>query len=280
VAKISPRGSIGDKESLPTLADFGWFDEGSGQPILFLHSSGASRRQWARLREPWRDRYRALGLDLWGYGDTPLPNQPADFHLGREVALARSLLSRIDEPFHIVGHSYGGAVGLRLALDFPDQVLSVSVHEPVLFHLLRQEQCLEEWAEISRISGEVLRLINQQDLSGGARVFVDYWNGDGAWRSLTTDQQERTANAARKAPLDFAALFGESDPLTRFGDLAGKVLLTVGERTRRPTSKVAALLGSVFGSGSLQILPGVGHMAPITAPQLLRPLIEGRIQQS
>jgi pimeloyl-ACP methyl ester carboxylesterase len=280
VPEISPRGSIEEKESLPSLADFGWFDEGRGQPILFLHSSGASRRQWARLREPWQDRYRALGLDLWGYGDTSLPVQPANFHLGREVALARSLLTRIDEPFHIVGHSYGGAVGLRLALDFPDQVLSVSVHEPVLFHLLRQEHCIEEWAEISRISGEVLRLIDQQDLSGGARVFVDYWNGDGAWRSLTTDQQERTAIAARKAPLDFAALFGESDPLTRFGDLAGKVLLTVGERTRRPTSKVAALLGSVLGPGSLHIVPGVGHMAPITAPELIRPLLEGRIQQS
>lgn len=278
VAEIKPRGSVEDRESLPSLADFGWFDEGRGQPIIFLHSSGASRRQWARLREPWRDRYRALGLDLWGYGDTPLPAQPADFDLGREVALARSLLSRIDEPFHIVGHSYGGAVGLRLALDFPEQVLSVSVHEPVLFHLLRQEQCTEEWEEISRVSSEVLSLIDQHDLSGGARIFVDYWNGDGAWSSLTADQQERTANAARKAPLDFAALFGESDPLSRFGTLAGKVLLTVGERTRKPAAKVAALIGSVLGPGSLHVLPGTGHMAPITAPELIRPLIEGRIQ--
>ncbi len=278
MAENSVRSSIGDEESLPSLADFGWFDEGSGTPILFLHSSGASRRQWARLREPWRDRYRALGLDLWGYGETPLPPQPGAFHLGREVELARSLLGRIDEPFHIVGHSYGGAVGLRLALDFPDQVLSVSVHEPVLFHLLRQQQCREEWEEISRVSGEVLRLINQQDLSGGARVFVDYWNGEGAWRSLTADQQERTATAARKAPLDFAALFRESDPLSRFGDLAGKVLLTVGESTRAPAAKVAALLGGVLGPGSLHMIPGAGHMAPITAPERIRPLVEERIQ--
>ena len=278
VTENNPAGEIGEGESLPSLADFGWFDEGRGQPILFLHSSGASRRQWARLREPWGGRYRALGLDLWGYGDTPLPTDTGAFHLGREVALARSLLSRIDEPFHIVGHSYGGAVGLRLALDFPDQVLSVSVHEPVLFHLLRQEQCSEEWVEISRISNEVLHRIERQDLAGGARVFVDYWNGDGAWRSLTADQQERTANAARKAPLDFAALFGESDPLTRCGGLAGKVLLTAGERTRAPAAKVAALLGSVLGPGALHVVPDAGHMAPITAPELLRPLIEKRLQ--
>ena len=278
VAEISPRDTTEDDESPPSLADFGWFDEGLGQPILFLHSSGASHRQWARLREPWRDRYRALGLDLWGYGDTPLPARPAAFHLGREVALARSLLSRIDEPFHIVGHSYGGAVGLRLALDCPDQVLSVSVHEPVLFHLLRAERCEEEWREISRISDEVLHLIEQQDLSGGARVFVDSWAGEGTWRSLTPDQQRRMANAARKAPLDFAALFRESDPLMRFGDLAGKVLITVGENTRTPAARVADLLSSVLGSASLHVIPGSGHMAPITAPDRLRPLIESRIR--
>jgi len=270
---------MGDEASPPSLAEFGWFDEGSGPPILLLHSSGASRRQWARLREPWQDRYRALGLDLWGYGETPLPAQPDAFRLDREVELARVLLGRIDEPFHIVGHSYGGAVGLRLALDFPDQVLSVSVHEPVLFHLLREQRCTEEWEEISRISGEVLRLINRQDLSGGASVFVDYWNGAGAWRGLTADQQQRTAIAARKAPLDFAALFAESDPLARFGDLTGKVLVTVGERTRAPAAKVAALLGSVLGPDSLRTIPGAGHMAPITAPERIRPLIEERIQR-
>lgn len=206
-----------------------------------------------------------------------MPAGPAPFSLAREVELARSLLNRIDEPFHIVGHSYGGAVGLRLALDFPDQVLSVSVHEPVLFHLLREANCTEEWAEISRIADEVLGLIDRQDLSGGAQVFVDYWNGRGAWRSLTPEQQERTAATARKAPLDFAALFAESDPLTRFAELAGKVLVTAGERTRRPAAKVAALLGSVLGPGSLQIIPGAGHMAPITAPERLRTLLEERL---
>lgn len=277
MAEINADGLGEDGELTLTLADFGWFDEGRGQPILFLHSSGASRRQWARLREPWRESHRALGLDLWGYGDTPMPPQPASFRLRHEVELARSLLRRVDGPCHIVGHSYGGAVGLRLALDFPDQVLSISVHEPVLFHLLREQQCRQEWAEIQRISGDVLHLINQRNLAGGASVFVDYWNGEGAWRSLTPDQQERTAAVACKAPLDFQALFAETHPLARFGDLAGKALITVGERTREPAAKVAALLGSVLGPGSLQVIPGAGHMAPITAPERIRPLVEERI---
>lgn len=206
-----------------------------------------------------------------------MPAQQSGFHLGREVELARALLSRIDEPFHIVGHSYGGAVGLRLALDSPEQVLSVSVHEPVLFHLLREAGCHEEWAEISQVSEEVLRLVERGDLASGAQRFVDYWNEEGAWLTLTPDQQERTAASARKAPLDFAALFAESEPLERFRALAGRVLVTAGERTRQPAARVASLLGSVLGPGSLQVVAGAGHMAPIVSPEQLRPLVERRL---
>lgn len=276
IDRTAAEGDLAPKAAV-TLSQIGWFDEGQGEPILFLHSSGSSRRQWTRLREPWLDRYRTLGLDLWGYGDTPLPPNSADFSLSREADLARLLLSRVAEPFHLVGHSYGGAVALRLALDSPDQVLSVSVHEPVLFHLLKANNCIEEWQEIAGISQEVLRYIEAGDLPAAARVFVDYWNGEGAWRTLSVPQQERTAAVACKAPLDFSALFHESEPLSGYAALAGKVLITVGQTTRAPAAKVAELLGSVCGPGALQVIPGAGHMAPITAPELLRPLLERRL---
>jgi pimeloyl-ACP methyl ester carboxylesterase len=268
------------EQPLISLSQIGWFDEGGGEPILLLHSSGASRRQWARLREPWSDRYRTLGIDLWGYGETPLPTRADGFRLSDEVALARVLLRRLDQPFHLVGHSYGGAVALRLALESPDLVRSISVHEPVLFHLLRKGNQTREWDEIRRISQNVLHHVEHDNLNEAARLFVDYWNGEGAWRSLSTTQQVRTAAAARKTPLDFQALFHESDPLERYQTLAGKVLVTVGETTRAPAAKVSELLGLAFGPDSLQVLPRVGHMAPITDPELLRPLIEKRLANS
>lgn len=266
-----------DDSRVVDLAEFGWFDEGVGEPILFLHSSGASRRQWARLREPWGDRYRTLGFDLWGYGDTPQPAATDNFRLDREVDLARSLIGRVDEPVHLVGHSYGGAVALRLALDSPELVRSVNVHEPVLFHLLRDQHCTNEWQEIQRISQQVLDQVEDGDFAGGAMLFVDYWNGAGAWRSLSQAQQDRMATFARKAPLDFQALFHESTPLDAFRGLEGRVLVTVGEFTRAPASRVAQLLGSVLGADSLQVVARAGHMAPITSPEALRPLIERRL---
>src|SRR3546814_1285704 len=46
--------------------------------------------------------------------------------------------------FHLVGHSYGGAVPLKIALSQPQRVLSLTLIEPVLFHLLALDGGAEE----------------------------------------------------------------------------------------------------------------------------------------
>ena len=49
--------------------------------------------------------------------------------------LAREL--RPGEKFHLIGHSYGGMVALQLAAQAqPQRVRSLSLFEPIAFHLL------------------------------------------------------------------------------------------------------------------------------------------------
>src|SRR6185503_3141479 len=57
--------------------------------------------------------------------------------LGQEAALVRALLDRYDGPAHLVGHSYGGAVALNVAHSRGAMLRSLTLIEPVAFHLLR-----------------------------------------------------------------------------------------------------------------------------------------------
>ena len=45
-------------------------DEGSGPPVVLIHSSVSGNRQWRALTEALRDRYRVLAPNLYGYGET------------------------------------------------------------------------------------------------------------------------------------------------------------------------------------------------------------------
>ncbi len=256
------------------MTGFGWFDEGEGPPILLLHSSAASKWQWNRLRAPWAGRYRTLALDLWGYGETPMPANPEDFRIDDEIKLAKRLLERVAGPADVIGHSYGGVVALELALREPLLVRNVIVHEPVLFHLLRGTEFNLELEEISAIARRTAAEVEAGRPAAAAALFVDYWNGAGAWRAIPPDKQARAAAMAVKAPLDFRALFSLETPLERYADLRGRALVTAGAATRAPALRVAELLGRAWGAEALKVIAGAGHMAPIVEPEKLRPVIE------
>src|SRR5215212_8645123 len=87
-------------------------EQGSGEPVVLLHSSGASGAQWRALAERLSARYRVIAPDLYGYGGTAGWAGRGTFCLAHEAALVRGLMERLDEPAHLVGHSYGGAVAM------------------------------------------------------------------------------------------------------------------------------------------------------------------------
>ena len=90
---------------------------GSGAPIILLHSSASSKEQWDAVRHRLQDRFEVLAADLHGYGGTGDWRGPGQLTLSGEAALVAALMEHCGEPVHLVGHSYGGAVTLRVALE-------------------------------------------------------------------------------------------------------------------------------------------------------------------
>src|SRR5262245_39392119 len=116
-----------------------YLDQGAGEPVILLHSSAGSSAQWRELAAMLSGRYRVLAPDLYGYGGSPMPPDGA-FTLAHEAEIVRALLQRAGGAAHLVGHSYGGAVALHVALRYGASVLSLALIEPVAFHLLRENE--------------------------------------------------------------------------------------------------------------------------------------------
>ena len=108
---------------------------GQGPTVVLLHSSGSSGRQWDPLIAGLHDRFRLHAVDLHGHGGTPAWQAGRPMSLEDDAALVEPLLLA-PGGVHLVGHSYGGALALKLAALHPERVNSVAVYEPVLFRLL------------------------------------------------------------------------------------------------------------------------------------------------
>src|SRR5215475_10356632 len=81
------------------------------------------------------EKYHALAADLYGYGKSPDWPGAIDVRLGDEINLIAPVLSKAGR-FHLVGHSYGAHISIKIAIDNPDRVASLTLYEPTAFYLL------------------------------------------------------------------------------------------------------------------------------------------------
>ena len=100
--------------------------EGAGPPVIFIQGVGVHGDAWRPQVEGLASRYSCLWFDNRGVGDS----QPATAHLSVE-RMALDTAAILDaarwENAHVVGHSLGGLVALRLALSAPQRVRSLSL---------------------------------------------------------------------------------------------------------------------------------------------------------
>ena len=158
-------------------------DTGTGEPVVLVHCSAASGSAWQSLCQRLGLRFRTIAPDQWGCGHSDPWSGRRAFSLSEEADPILGLLDRIGVPVHLVGHSYGGGVALKVARQRPEMIRSITLVDPSCFHLLRNGDTheLTLFAEISDVADAVGRAVACGDLWNGMGRFVDYWSEDGAW---------------------------------------------------------------------------------------------------
>lgn len=249
----------------------GLTEEGQGQPVMLLHCSASSSRQWKKLRNGGSERYRFLSLDLTGYGDTALPPDPDGYSIETEVDLVEWAMDGVQEPIHLVGHSFGGAVALQAALRHPGRVRSVYAYEPVLFSLLKDAGRDAEWQEICELSHGMRQLVAAGSPSEAMARFVDYWGGAGAWDAMPPARQAAIAKSAPKLMIEFGTIFRQSRTAGEYASLPMPVRIAAGQASPGTSRAVAQVLETTLGTKAVEWVEGAGHMAPVTDPDLVNP---------
>lgn len=237
------------------------YGEQQNPPVVLLHSSQSASSQWRALIKELTSTHFVIAVDLLGYGQAPNVEFTANFRLEQELpriinAVEQLALSR---PVQLVGHSYGGAVALKLALEKPFKIADVVVYEPVAFHVLPDDS--PGMLEIQEIS----HAMNGKDAIECTRTFVDYWNDAGYFDALPERIQQIMVSQAAKVALDFDALLNEPRRLEDYSGVEQSVLLLQGEHTRRSAKAVAEALSTILPDVQRDSV-GAGHMGPLTHP--------------
>ncbi|CAA0083543.1 2-hydroxy-6-oxo-6-phenylhexa-2,4-dienoate hydrolase [BD1-7 clade bacterium] len=111
-----------------------YIEQGEGHPVVFLHGSGSGASGHSNFKGNYpflaANGYRVIVPDHIGYGYSDKPDDveyPLDFY----VECIKQTLDAIGiDKFSLIGNSLGGAIALKMALDYPDQVVSLNLMAP------------------------------------------------------------------------------------------------------------------------------------------------------
>lgn len=241
----------------------------AGPTVVLLHSSQSNSGQWRGLIQSLAVKVQIIAVDLLGYGQAPSHEVASStFRFSHEIDRIIAAINSYaaGQPIHLVGHSYGGALALKLAVEQPFPVASLAVFEPVAFHLLPSDSAAA--AEIKAVADNM----ESWSAAQATEQFVDYWNDTGYFQALPEKIQRIMVAQADKVNADFSALMGESYSLADVARVQCPVLLLSGETSRLSAKTVAQLLQQALPQATALALP-VGHMGPVTAPQVVNPLL-------
>jgi haloalkane dehalogenase len=101
-----------------------YVEEGEGDPIVLLHGEPTWGYLYRKLIPTLSARGRVVAPDLPGFGRSDKPTDPGWYSYDAHVrALERLVCDQLDlRRATLVVHDWGGAIGLRLAVEHPDRV--------------------------------------------------------------------------------------------------------------------------------------------------------------
>jgi pimeloyl-ACP methyl ester carboxylesterase len=239
--------------------------------VLFIHATGTFPSMWQTVPGAALGGRRSITPSNLGYPPhAPVPRGQR-VTVEDEVAHLLASLPAGAERLHLVGHSYGALVALRMLAPLGARVASAVLDEPVLFGTLARAPAGSidpgALAEAQTFLEDPSFLRDPERGGGPAwlEVFVDYWNRPGSWSKMPAPVRQAVEAVGWKMFQEVLACFGETTPFDAW-PLPPACTVLCGERSPRASRAMARALASSRAGVALVELAGTGHMAPLTHP--------------
>ncbi|MFH9930381.1 alpha/beta fold hydrolase [Streptomyces sp. NPDC017249] len=247
---------------------------GHGRPVLLLHGEGGVAENWCDVMTGLALRYRAMAVDLPGNGESdpivcPAPDNDAAFlwRFLRTIGIREAAL---------IGHSFGGAVAVRMALRRPAHVPRLVLVSPTgMGRAIHPAQVLQAVTPLGELSllipglplGPEL-LVAWLSLIGAARprcLPPTWWHSQ--VRAASSPEALTTALRAQRS---ITGPFGQRQLLlSDLRDLTMPTLVLWGIHDRVLPYRQGLRAFRHLPDARLMLFPHGGHLLPVEAPDRL-----------
>jgi len=258
--------------------------DAAGPPVVMIH--GASSNLEA-MRQPLGDllarHHRVILIDRPGHGWSSRARLEDSTPAIQAGMIDEALVKMNIGPAILVVHSWAGALGARMALDYPERVAGLVMLAPVTYPWRGGVGWYNKLVT-TPVIGPLLAYTITLPLGtflaepGARNVFLPQAMPDGYVANTTTSlvlrPREFLANAWDLVTLKAAV----AEQAPRYADIAVPTVVIAGDADKTVSTGIHSRpFAAVVPHAKLIVLPGVGHMVQNAAPELVSHEIDAMI---
>lgn len=255
---MDPRTDAPMKVTSTDGTPIGYWPSGTGPPLVLVHGTSGDHTSFRFVTPLLEQQFTIYAIDRRGRGPS---GDARDYAIEREFEDVAAVLDSIGGPVDLFGHSYGASVALGAAL------LTRNLRKLILY---------EPAPGLASVSREILARLDALLQSGAREELLLLFLREAVGLSPEELQQFQASPQwpnrvaiAHTVPREFRGEEGWVFDPQQFQNLSNPALLLLGSESPAWAQTGTTLVQRALRASRIHVLPGQGHIATLTAPDLV-----------
>lgn len=258
---------------------------GQGDPLLCIHGFGASLYSWRNFVEPLSQDYRLILIDLKGSGKSPKPEDSHYSPLDHGELLYQFIMKEDLRNLTLIGHSYGGALSLLLAIMLTERGEAFRLKSMILIDAGAYKEYIPLFVRLLSVPviNRLLIYLTPAKFKAKLVLKMSYYDP----KKITKDQIDNyaaplAAPGAKHALLETGKQIvppNFDELVVKYKDIKVPTLIIWGKQDGLLPLKVGELLDEDIPNSTLKIIDQCGHVPQEEQRDVTVPLVLDFLKQ-
>jgi pimeloyl-ACP methyl ester carboxylesterase len=233
-------------------------ESGLGPTVVFVPGSCSTGSAWRPILSELGNGWRSVTTSLLGYGGTAERRTLRDADISREAEVLEAVVRRAASPVHLVGHSFGGAAAIAVALRRRVPLLSLVIIEAPVPELLRHAGEHRHYRALREMTDVYFDAFRAGE-TAAIKLMIDFYGGAGTFAAWPDRVRRYAIDTTPVNILDWASAYDFQLTPACLANIDVPALVLRGGASHPAMRRASELLSQCMANASLATIAGAAH---------------------